>query len=865
MMSGVTDGDDEAPTTDGRFVAAILTPDQRVRVFVSSTMEELASERVAVRDAVERMHLAPVLFELGARAHPPRTLYRSYLEQSHVFVGIYWERYGWVAPTMDVSGLEDEYLLAGAKPKLMYVKRPAPGREERLEELLDRIRDDEAVAYKAFSDAEELEALVADDLSLLLSEAFLVESATSEQPVRPRFTLPNDATTFVGRESELDDVEELLGRDDVRMVTLTGPGGIGKTRLALRAASRVASTFDEGAAFVSLASLRDDQLVVGSIASAVGLRDSSGSSVESLLADLANRSLLLVLDNFEHVMGAADVLPRILSACPRVKVLATSREALRLHAEHEYPVPPLTPTDSALMFSERATAVRPDFAFGDADAAVVDGICQRLEGVPLAIELAAARTRLLAPEALLDRLDDRLDFLVGGPRDLPERQQALRSTIEWSYDLLADQERRLLDGLGVFVGSFPLAAAEAVAPALGADPRDALDLLASLVDKSLLRVEPTAGEPRFRMLEMIAEFARERLAASADAEPVGERHAAYYRDLSHEIGRGVVAGDQQHWLAVLGNDHDGEAGNIRAALTWYLSHGRLEDLDDLADMAWSLWVPAWINGRIDEGRRIAGAALDAGGEVSARSRARLLVVLGLFQMWAGDHDAAQAVLDEGSQIARELGDEEVEVASVLARSMIAGPLEGEDRAEELAEEAVGMFRRLGDAWGEAAALNVLGWVYVAQERFNGSGDLLERSLDASVEARDEQFSALAEVNLAEYRLHGGDLPGASELLASSLRRHRALRLPYSVAYLLEATSRVALARGDAERAARLLGAAAARRSEAGVSVWGSQAERLERFRTDLRATLGDDVYDSMVAAGAALSYDDALSETDLVD
>ena len=861
-MAGMTERDDERSSGDGRQVAAIHTPDQRGPVFVSSTMEELADERVAVRDAVEGLHLAPVLFELGARAHPPRTLYRSYLEQSHVFVGIYWERYGWVAPTMDVSGLEDEYLLAGAKPKLMYVKRPAPEREERLEGLLERIRDDEAVAYKAFSDAAELEALVADDLSLLLSEAFLMDTA-GERPVRPRFTLPNDATTFIGRGAELADLEALLRRDDVRMVTLTGPGGIGKTRLALRAAVRVSSAFDEGAAFVPLASLTDDRLVVGSIASAVGLRDSSGTSVDSLLADLADRSLLLVLDNFEHVMGAADVLARILSACPRVDILATSREALRLHAEHEYPVPPLSSADAVAMFAERATAVRPGFSVDDADPGVVERIAQRLEGVPLAIELAAARTRLLAPEALLDRLDDRLDFLVGGPRDLPERQQALRSTIEWSYDLLDDQERRLLDGLGVFVGSFPLAAVEAVAPALGADPRDALDLLASLVDKSLLRVEPTAGEPRFRMLEMIAEFARERLAAGADQEPVGERHAAFYRDLSREIGRGVVSGDQRKWLAVLGDEHDGEAGNIRAALTWYLSHGRGEDIDDLADMAWSLWVPAWINGRIDEGRRVAGAALDAGADVSDRSRARLLIVLGLFQMWSGDHDAAQGVLDEGSRIARELGDEEIEVASILGRSMIAGPREGEDRAEDLAVDAAEIFRRLGDAWGEAAALNVLGWVRVAQERFDGSGSLLERSLRSSSTARDEQFCALSEVNLAEYRLHAGDVDGAAELLGSSVRRHRALRLPYSVAYLLDATSRLAAARDDLVRAARLLGAAASRRSEAGVSVWGSQAERLERFRSELRASLGAADFDASEAAGAELSYDESLAESDL--
>jgi predicted ATPase len=859
----MTEGGDQGPPGAGRVAAGILTPDQRVRVFVSSTLEELADERAAVRTAIEGLHLAPVLFELGARAHPPRTLYRSYLEQSHVFVGIYWERYGWVAPSMDVSGLEDEYLLAGDKPKLMYVKHPAPGREPRLAALLARIRDDGAAAYKAFSDAEELRALVADDLSLLLSEAFLVDAAAGP-PTRPRLTLPAEATRFIGRDAELAELDALLSRDDVRLVTLTGPGGIGKTRLALRAATRAAPAFEEGAAFVPLAAVSDDRPVVGAIASAVGLPDRSGVDVPGLAADLSDRSLLLVLDNFEHVMGAAELVPRILATCPEVKVLATSREALRLHAEHDVPVPPLSNPDAAAMLVERATAVRGDRSLDEADPAVIARIARRLEGVPLAIELAAARLRLLSPEALLARLDDRLDVLVGGPRDLPARQRTLRSTIEWSYDLLDPQERRVFDGLGAFVGSFPLAAVEAIVPAVDVEPRDALDLLASLVDKSLLRVEPTAGEPRFRMLDMLAEFARERLAESGDLDAVGERHAAFYRDLSREIGRGLVSGDQERWLAVLGDDHDGETGNIRAALSWYLSHGRGEDIDDVADMAWSLWVPAWINGRVEEGRRVAGVALDAGDGASDRSRARLLIVLGIFEMWSGDHETARQVLDEGSAIARALDDDEVEVASLLGQSMLAGPREGEDRAAELADQAATTFRRLGDARGEAAALNVLGWVLVAQERFDGSGALLERTLAASVAARDEQFCALAEVNLAELRLHDGDLDGATALLASSARRHRAVRLPYSIAYLLDATSRVAAARADWDRAARLLGAAAARRSDAGVSVWGSQAERLERFRDEVTAELGHEGFDTQVATGSALSYDESLRESGLV-
>ncbi|MFN8052587.1 MAG: DUF4062 domain-containing protein [Acidimicrobiales bacterium] len=851
----MTTGDDATAGADEES-AAILTPDQRVRVFVSSTMEELATERVAVREAVEGMHLSPVLFELGARAHPPRSLYRSYLDQSHVFVGIYWERYGWIAPTMEVSGLEDEYLLAGEKPKLMYVKRPAPGREPRLEALLDRIRADDDVAYKAFGDAEELEALVTDDLSQLLSEAFLVVPVAGGAPAtrRQRFTLPVEANAFVGRADEVAALAELLARPDVRLVTLTGPGGIGKTRLALKVAATVAPAYEEGAAFVALAAV-DEPSVVGAIATAVGLRDSSGPSVASLAADLATRSLLLVIDNFEHVMGAADVIAELLEAAPGVRVVVTSREALRLQAEHEFPVPPMAVDDSVGMFVARATAVRPDFRIDDSNRDVVERICRRLEGVPLAIELAAARTKLLAPEALLERLDHRLDFLVGGARDLPERQRALRRTIEWSYELLDEEERRLFDDLGAFVGSFSLAAAEEVVGD-GSDV-DVLDLLASLVDKSLLRVEATASEPRFRMLEMIAEFARARLAERDDADEVGERHARCFHDVAIRVGEGTVGGDQHHWLRVLGGEDDGEVGNVRAALAWYLTHDRL---DDVADMAWALWVPAWINGRIDEGRRTARAALAARGEMSERSRARLQIVLGMFEMWAGNHEASVESLRSGVAIGEALGDDSLVATAMLAESMTAGPVDGETRSEELAEETLAIYRRLGDTWGEAAALNVLGWLYVAQERFDGHEDVFERTLSTSVAAGDEQFSAMAEVNLAEYRLHEGDVEGAAALLASCIDRHRSLRLVYSVAYLLEAIARLVAHQGDPARAARLLGAAAQMRESVGVSVWGSQLLRRDRFVDEVRAALGATDYDAAVAAGRLLCYADALDE-----
>ena len=852
-----SNGDDEVV---GTRPVPILTPDQRVRVFVSSTMQELADERAAVREAVSGMHLSPVLFELGARAHPPRSLYRSYLEQSHVFVGIYWERYGWVAPTMEISGLEDEYLLAGPKPKLMYVKRPAAGREPRLEELLDRIRSDDKVAYKAFADAEELGALVTDDLSILLSEAFLV--MPSEHPLElQRFTLPSEATAFVGRAREQSELQALLERDTVRLVTLTGPGGIGKTRLALRVAADVAPAFTEGAAFVPLASVADEHSVVGAIATAVGLRDTSGMSLEMLAADLGDRSLLLVIDNFEHVIGAASTITVLLRAAPHLKVIVTSREALRLHAEQEFPVPSLALADSVAMFLERANAVRPDFRVDDAARRVVERICRQLEGVPLAIELAAARTKLLTPAALLGRLDHRLDFLAGGPRDLPERQRALRSTIEWSYDLLDESDRRWFACLGVFAGSFSLAAAEAIATAVGVAAVEVLDLLASLVDKSLLRVEPTDGEPRFRMLGMIAEFARARLEESDDSELVGEAHAVAMRDIATEVGLGVVGGDQAHWLAVLGDDEVGEAGNVRAALAWFMAHGRL---DEFASMAWALWVPAWINGRIDEGRRLAEAALSAGGEMTTESRNRLLVVLGMFEMWGGNHDAALDALREGGASAAARGDIEVVAPALLGESMIVAPTEGEARAEALSRESLQLYRQLNDTWGEAAVLNMLSWLYVAQARFDGNAELFRRTVEASVAAGDAQFSALAEVNLAEYRLHDGDVDGATELLVTSARRHRSQRLLYSLPYLLDAVARLASHEGDLDRAARLVAAAAQMRRSAGVSVWGSQKDRRDGFVAHLRAELGDAAFAAATGAGEHLCYSDALADTMLL-
>ncbi|MFN8026085.1 MAG: DUF4062 domain-containing protein [Acidimicrobiia bacterium] len=728
----------------------ILTPDQRVRVFVSSTMLELADERAAVRRAIERLHLSPVLFELGARAHPPRSLYLSYLEQSHVFLGIYWQRYGWVAPDMDVSGLEDEWLSAGGRPKLLYVKEPSPDREPRLAEMLDRIIDDAALAFKPFRTAEELEQLVTDDLAVLLSESFIVggapaaPAAFADAPVT-RALLPADTSSFVGREDDLAELGAVLTDDSTRVVTLTGPGGVGKTRLALRAAAHVAGKFHEGAVFVGLTSVAEPSGVSAAIAEAIGVRDVDPSVlVDALRRDLAERSLLLVIDNFEHVIGAADVLADLLAHAPRVRALVTSRETLRIAGEHEFAVGVMTPADAADLFVQRAAAVRRGFTVIEGDERAIRAICRRVDFVPLAIELAAARVRLLPLDALLERLDRRLDFLAGGGRDLPERQRALRATVEWSYDLLDDDERALFALLGVFVGSFSLAAAQAV---LDSDDEFAvLDALAGLVDKSLLRAEPVSGEPRFRMLEMVRDLAVEHLDRSpATAAAARERHAAWYRELSLRVGEGVRGPDQARWLGVLGRTDDGDAANVRAALAWCVEGCRF---DDYAAMAWALWPAVWINGRLEQGEALTEVLQDHLEELSPRSRARLLSVAGLFPLWKGDHEQALAALEEALAIGTEVGDEQVIAYSTLASAMLAGPALGEAKAEELALEGVARCRSIGDPWGEAAALNALGWLYVAQERFD-EGTVFDDTLRASLAAGDGQFAAMAEVNLAE--------------------------------------------------------------------------------------------------------------------
>ncbi|QIG38615.1 DUF4062 domain-containing protein [Microbacterium sp. 4R-513] len=808
---------------------AIRTPDQRIRVFVSSTLRELADERAAARAAIERMRLAPVMFELGARPHPPRELYRSYLEQSDVFVGIYWESYGWVAPDEQISGLEDEYDLAPATmPKLIYIKA-SENREPRLKQLIARIQKDDHAAYLPFHTAEELQDRIADDLATLLAERF-DESREARDDAAPESVeqlagkVPVPYTATIGRERDLQGVRELLAGDH-RVVSLIGPGGIGKSRLAIETALATADLFPDGTYFVPLEGVFEAGLLLPTIAYFLGIRDNGEAALEERIAHaLAGRRVLVVLDNFEQIVDAAPVLVRLYDLAPLATFLVTSRIVLRIRGEQVYDVGALTTPDEAVptslerarrstacaLFVDRAEAAKPGFELTDENAQSVADICRRLEGLPLAIELAAAKVRLLTPQVIAERLQQSLPLLTAAVRDLPERHRTMRATIDWSVSLLPPEQRDLLEDLGVFARRFTLDAVEALGVGRSWEGQ-ALDGLTALIDGSLVRSFEMAGQSVYSLLAIVREYALGRLKERGEADRMRAAHADYYGTVVTRLAPSLRGRGQADAVAQLGL----ELPNLRAAVRHLIYTDRL---DDAGDFAWRLLIYWWIAGFFGEVRVWMLELLEKEQPITQHTRAVAWFFALWGEMWQRPSEQVVAGLGECVRLFAESGDEDASAMALAARATARIQYSGDDieKAEAELTEAVAKLHDIGNNWAEAitlVSLARLAWVRgdtdLALQRFDeaagvahASGDIFTSSVAGNLRARLNFLKGKVEEAEAEF----------VETLHLSIRLH----YDEGVAYGLEGVCAIAAARGDAWRAGALAKAAESIRHRIGV-------------------------------------------------
>jgi predicted ATPase len=765
---------------------AIITPDQRLRVFVSSTLQELTIERAIVKKTIQRLRLTPVLFELGASPHPPRELYRAYLAQSQVFIGIYWQRYGWVAPGMQVSGLEDEFLLSSGMPRLIYVKSPAFEREPGLTEMIKRIENEGSVSYKKFSTPKELGALIAGDLAVLLSERFDQSRAMERSDPRPptKLTnLPTELTPFIGREQQLASVCSQLKKPSVRLVTLTGPGGVGKTRLALRAASSLLDSFPDGAWLVELAPLSDSSLIAGSIASAIGIREEMNQSLLQTLVDyFRDRCLLLVMDNAEHmIQEAAEITEKFLRSSPGLHIIATSREPFGIAGELVYSIPPLslpdpgkeltldrfTQFEAVHLFVDRAAAVRVNFTLTEKNRAAVAQICTRLDGIPLAIELAAARVRAMSVEEIATRLDERFNLLVGSRTAAP-RQQTLRALFDWSFTLLSEGERILLRRLSIFPGSWNLPAAEEICLGGGIEKSSVLNLLTGLIDKSLVSTEEADCERRYHFLQTIRDYSQERLAESDEYVELSRRHAEYFANLTDRFINRANSAQQDQWLARLETEHD----NLTRALEWLNQDENPPEC--LLRMAISLGDFWEIRGHINEGRAWIERALAKNIQAPPDLRARGLHTAGNLATRQGDFAQSRAMHEGSLALFIDLNDQPGIAYELDSLGEVAHALGDLERAVDLCNESLAIRYEISDKEGIAQTIGHLGIMAREQGRYQFAKDMLEEGLDLCRELENPLLTAQALKDLGLVAFYRNQYGRAKNLLEESVGLFRDL-------------------------------------------------------------------------------------------
>lgn len=856
-------------------MSGIRTPDHRLRVFVSSSLGELAAERRSVARAISTLRLTAVMFEAGARPHPPAEVYRAYLAQSDVFIGLYWQRYGDLVPGLDISGLEEEFELSRGMPRLLYLKAPAPERDRRLARLVDRLKGE--ASYRQFSTPEELGRLVVDDLAHLLSERFaatlpMAGSTVASGPVPPRGVTPSapltvSTTSLIGRVEAIHDVARLLVPSRRRLVTLTGPSGVGKTTLAAAVADRVREEFDSGIVLVPLSDVEDPRDVVIRIGWAIGV-DLAGatSSLATLAGILEDGRWLIVLDNFERLLHAGPDVAELLARTSAVKILVTSTTVLGLRAEHVYHVRPLTVPDACVsdisklastpavtLFVERAQAVRPDFTLTTANGSAVVDICRRLEGLPLAIEIAAARVQLMDPTALARRLTRSLDTLGTGMADLPDRQRTLRATVEWTIGMLENGELSMLEVLAVFAGGWTVEAAAVVADL---DEDLTLELTEKLARHSLLQLDATAEGPRPRMLHTVRSFIVDRLAARDDADDVRRRHAGYYRELAERADRQLRGFRPRARAEAIARENE----NLALAARWHLAHDR-GPLPHLLQVLSPFRILAPFLGGgdllISEARGWASALLPDVDILPPTQQAKVLGAAMISALELGDAAAGSDASERLTPLLDDLDDPYVAAVSYLLMSWISALNHDLDVAQRRLSTAVDKLRQLDEPMWTAVAVLTSGSLALP----SGQLDIALRDITQAqrLAARFDTpwLDSVSRVLLGGLAIARGDLEEADAHVSRALDLSLAAGSTHCLCLALAGSAALSLAHGDPDRAGLLVGAADGLRRREALRVWPWTRED-DTTTSAIRDMTGAERFDALLEEGRRLNQPDAL-------
>jgi predicted ATPase/DNA-binding XRE family transcriptional regulator len=692
--------------------------------------------------------------------------------------------------------------------------------------------------------------------------------------------LPTPPTPLIGRFDEIQALYRLLSREDVRLVTLIGPPGIGKTRLSLEVAGILQDQLDQfadGVYFIALAGSTDSDHVALAIAQTIGVRERAGQPMlVSLKQALLEREILLLLDNFEQVLEARSLVAEVLAACSQLKILVTSRTPLHLRGEHEFPVPSLalpdqqrlsslsrdtlTQCSAVALFIQRAQAVKSDFVVTEENARTVAKICARLDGLPLALELAAARIKLFSPQALLARLNNRLMLLTDGPLDLPVRQQTLRNAIAWSYDIMDPSMQTLFARLSVFVGSWTLDAAEAVCVAPTVPGVDVEEGLARLVNKSLvqqvtLQEESLDTTPRFMMLETIREYAQEQLAARTETEAIQRQHAEYYLKLTEQVAPQLKGPQQMQWLDRLDREQD----NLRAAMAWLLSHGEWEPA---VRFGWELWLFWWLRGRFTEGRHLMEQTLAGDNALSPSGRAKALFVAGTMATGQADYQSAAPMLQESLELFRALEDRYGAAHALGSFGLVAVGQQQHERATLLFEEAADLFLEIGHTWGASIMLSFSGAAWLHRGDSLRTQQLAEQALSLAQAIGDRQGISIALHTLTMVAQSEQDHKRATRLFTEGLILANQVGDESNIAYCLAGLALIAAAEGKYDRAAQLWGAAEALFEIIEATPYPHATDRSiqQNQMIVVRERLGEAAFASAWAKGRALTVAQAIAE-----